>query len=154
MIWYLNIKLPFFIMFANTRDTSIIDAVPLDGSTAPNTQASRWLPSNTYRSIKITKMIWRQIPYVYKEADLRSIFNALCDINIIPYTILKHSQIQVETTHENILLKLRQKNNYEMITHLILIILYELQIAFWILYLVLWFLWWHQRRYKRLHFDF
>ena len=33
-----------------TRDTSFITAVPLEGSIAPNTHASRWLPSNTYLS--------------------------------------------------------------------------------------------------------
>ena len=36
--------------FPITRDTSFITAVPLDGSIAPNTQASRWFPNNTYLS--------------------------------------------------------------------------------------------------------
>lgn len=50
-----NWLVPFSSCFPRTLDNSIMAAVPLDASAAPNTQASRWLPSNTSSSTKDTK---------------------------------------------------------------------------------------------------
>lgn len=47
-----NWLVPFSSCFPRTLDNSIMAAVPLEASAAPNTQASRWLPSNTSSSMK------------------------------------------------------------------------------------------------------
>ena len=43
-------RIPCLASAPNERASSIIDAVPLDGSTPPYTHASRWLPTITSSS--------------------------------------------------------------------------------------------------------
>lgn len=55
-----NWLVPFLSCTPRTLDNSIMAAVPLDASAAPNTQASLWLPSNTSSSTKRHKICMRE----------------------------------------------------------------------------------------------